>query len=326
MNRNEWSLAREVAVNAATKAGELARERFGGKLTIQHKDDRGDLVTEVDVQADRLIVEDILAVFPSHRIYSEEAGEGGTVSDWVWHVDPLDGTNNFALGMPLYGVCISLSYQGQIVLGVIRDSALGLNYVAVKDEGAWQEDVKFEAKPKGPLAKSTISWIQGHGVGKDDHKALGLRHHLEHSIKRVLRMWAPSLTWAMLARGDLHGVVLYNSEGEDLYAGLLIAQEAGVKVTDFAGNPIAMLGGAGASASAGVSSGASAGINAGVSAGTSASASTSASTSTSADENAGKSVSFEVGIEMGQAVYLVAAVPEYHAELLAIVQEAIRVE
>lgn len=304
MNRNEWLLAREVAVEAATKAGELARERFGGKLTIEHKDDRGDLVTEVDVQADRLIVEDILAVFPTHRIYSEEAGEGGAASDWVWHVDPLDGTNNFALGIPLYGVCISLSYQGQIVLGVIRDSALGLNYVAVKDEGAWQEEVKLEAKPKGPLVKSTISWIQGHGVGKNEHRALGLRHHLEHSVKRVLRLWAPSLTWAMLARGDLHGVVLYNSEGEDLYAGLLLAQEAGVKVTDFAGNPLAMIGGLGAEVGRGISAGANVG--------------TSASTSTS--------TSSEVGTEMAQAVYLVAAVPEYHAELLAFVQEAIKVE
>lgn len=302
MNRNEWSLAREVAVEAATKAGELARARFGGKLTIEHKDDRGDLVTEVDVQADRLIVEDILAVFPTHRIYSEEAGEGGAASDWVWHVDPLDGTNNFALGIPLYGVCISLSYQGQIVLGVIRDSALGLNYVAVKDEGAWQEEVKLEAKPKGPLVKSTISWIQGHGVGKNEHRALGLRHHLEHSVKRVLRLWAPSLTWAMLARGDLHGVVLYNSEGEDLYAGLLLAQEAGVKVTDFAGNPVAMLGGLGVEVGRGISAGANVGA--------------SASTSTSS----------EVGTEMAQAVYLVAAVPEYHAELLAFVQEAIKVE
>ncbi|NOU73099.1 inositol monophosphatase [Paenibacillus sp. LMG 31458] len=310
MNRNEWSSAKEVAVKAAWKAGELARERFGGKLTIQHKDDRGDLVTEVDVQADRLIVEDILAVFPSHRIYSEEAGEGGAASDWVWHVDPLDGTNNFALGIPLYGVCISLSYQGQIVLGVIHDSALGLNYVAVKGEGAWQEDFKLEAKPKGPLVKSTISWIQGHGVGKDDHKALGLRHHLEYSVKRVLRLWAPSLTWAMLARGDLHGVVLYNSEGEDLYAGLLLAQEAGVKVTDFAGNPVAMLGGSGAGACRGTSSG------------SNASASASAKEST----NAGVSTSSEVGIEMAQAVYLVAAAPEYHAELLAFVQEAIKVE
>lgn len=318
MNRNEWSLAREVAVNAATKAGELARERFGGKLTIQHKDDRGDLVTEVDVQADRLIVEDILAVFPSHRIYSEEAGEGGAASDWVWHVDPLDGTNNFALGMPLYGVCISLSYQGQIVLGVIRDSAVGLNYVAVKDEGAWQEDVKLEAKPKGPLAKSTISWIQGHGVGKDDHKAVGLRHHLEHSVKRVLRMWAPSLTWAMLARGDLHGVVLYNSEGEDLYAGLLLAEEAGVKVTDFEGNPVAMLGGTGAGIGAGISVGTDRGISAGASSGINA--------GINAGISAVGNASFEMGIEMGQAVYLVAAVPEYHAELLAFVQEAIRGE
>lgn len=307
MKRNEWSLAREVAVNAARKAGELARERFGGKLSIEHKDERGDMVTEVDVQADRLIVDDILSVFPTHRIYSEEAGEGGASSDWVWHVDPLDGTNNFAIGMPLYGVSISLSYQGQIVLGVVHDSAMGLTYVAVKGEGSWQEDVKGDgawqegvkregdwhkdvklvAKPQGALVKSTISWIQGHGVGKDDQKALKLRYHLEHSIKRVLRMWAPSLTWAMLARGDLHGVVLYNSEGEDLYAGLLLAQEAGVKVTDFAGNPVALLGGSGVGVSG------------------------------SADVS---------GAGMDGAVYLVAAVPEYHAELLKFVQEAIQFE
>lgn len=132
MDRNEWTLAREVAVKAASKAGELAREHFGTKLKIQHKDERGDLVTEVDVKADRLIVDEIMAVFPTHRIYSEEAGEGGAVSEWVWHVDPLDGTNNFALGIPLYGVSISLSYQGRIVLGVIHDSALGLTYTALQ--------------------------------------------------------------------------------------------------------------------------------------------------------------------------------------------------
>ncbi|MBD0382420.1 inositol monophosphatase family protein [Paenibacillus sedimenti] len=242
MDHNERLLAKEVAVRAAWKAGELARASFSGKLDIQQKGDRGDLVTEVDVQADRLIVDAIQTAFPNHRIYSEEAGEGGAASDWVWHVDPLDGTNNFALGIPLYGVSISLSHRGQIVLGVVHDSAMQLNYAAVRGVGAWQEDVKLEAKPQGTLAKSTISWIQGHGVGKDDEKARKLRHHLEHRIKRVLRVWAPSITWAMLARGDLHGIVLYNSEGEDLYAGLLLAQEAGVKVTDFAGNPVMYLG------------------------------------------------------------------------------------
>lgn len=277
MAHNELAHARDIAVRAASKAGELARERFGSKLIVQHKDERGDLVTEVDVKADQLIVADILAAFPNHRIYSEEAGEGGTASDWVWHVDPLDGTNNFALGIPLYGVSVSLSYQGQIVLGVVHDSALGLGYSALKGEGAWQDGVKLNAKPSGALAKSTISWIQGHAVGKEDRQALALRHRLEYSLKRVLRVWAPSLTWAMLARGDLHGIVLYNSEGEDLYAGLLLAQEAGVKITDFAGNAIALLGGPAA-------------------------------------EEAGA----------GKPAYLVAAVPEFHAELLQIVQQAIK--
>ncbi|NQX62380.1 inositol monophosphatase family protein [Paenibacillus qinlingensis] len=278
MNRNEWTLAREVAVGAAVKAGELAKKRFGGQFILQHKDERGDLVTEVDVQADRLIVDDILSVFPTHRIYSEEAGEGGAASDWVWHVDPLDGTNNFALGLPLYGVSISLSYQGRIVLGVVHDSAMELTYVAVQDEGAWQGDRRLLASPSGVLTKSSLSWIQGHAVTKDDQRALALRHHLEYSVKRVMRLWAPSLVWAMLARGDLHGVVLYNSEGEDLYAGLLLAQEAGVKVTDFSGNPIAFLGG------------------------------------TAVVEAA----------DGDGAIYLVAAVPAYHAELLQLVQEALK--
>jgi len=257
-------------MKAAQLAGELARTSFGGKLRIEQKGDRGDLVTEVDVQADHLIVDALRSVFPEHRVYSEEAGEGGVASDWVWHVDPLDGTNNYALGIPLYGVSISLSYQGQIVLGVVHDSAMELTYTAVRGEGSWLGETMLEAKPGGPLAKSTISWIQGHGVGKDDAGARKLRHHLEHRIKRVLRVWAPSITWAMLARGDLHGIVLYNSEGEDLYAGLLLAQEAGVKVTDFAGNPVMRVGG-----------------------------------------HAGA----------GSAPYLVAAVPEYHDELLKLVQE-----
>ncbi|WP_261808241.1 inositol monophosphatase family protein [Paenibacillus sp. N3.4] len=177
MERSEWTLAKEVAVQAAWQAGELARLHFGGTLNILDKGDRGDVVTEVDVEADRLIVHAIQDVFPSHRIYSEEAGEGGAVSDWVWHVDPLDGTNNYAIGIPLYGVSISLSHQERIVLGVVHDSALGLNYTAIRGEGAWLGNKKLEARPKGPLAKSTISWIQGHGVGKDDSQALALRHH-----------------------------------------------------------------------------------------------------------------------------------------------------
>lgn len=264
----EWLKARDIAIEAAWKAGELARSRFGGQLDIQQKGSMGDMVTEVDLLADQLIVNQIISAYPDHRIYSEEAGEGGRDSEWVWHVDPLDGTNNYAIGLPLYGVSISLSYRNCTVVGVVHDSALQQTYSAVKGQGAWINGQRLQADPKGELGKSTISWIQGHSVGKSDSSALILRHYLEQSFKRVIRVWAPTISWALLARGSLHGVVLYNSMGEDLYAGLLLAQEAGVKVTDFEGETV------------------------------------------------------ESQANMQLKPYIVAALPEYHGQLLQAVQEA----
>lgn len=240
--RISWvSEAIKVAEKAAKDAGEYARERFGGALSVDHKGDNGDLVTEVDLHTDTMIVYRIRSSFPEHAIDSEEAGHtgGGTAdTDVLWHVDPLDGTNNYALGIPLYGVSISVSVGGEPVLGVVYDSNLGNLYTAIAGSGSTRNGEPIAAKPAADLRKATISWIQGHGVGKTDQTCLNLRHTLESRLKRVLRVWAPSLTWAMLARGDIQGIVLYNSEGCDLYAGMLLAREAGVRVTDFNGQPV----------------------------------------------------------------------------------------
>jgi myo-inositol-1(or 4)-monophosphatase len=234
--------ALRVAADAAVEAGSYAKRRFGGSVNAEHKDDRGDLVTEVDVETDAMIVQAIREQFPDHGIDSEEAGATGTGGEFVWHVDPLDGTNNYALGIPLYGVSISLSRHGEPVLGVVYDSHLEDLYTATRKGGAYRNGAPIRAKETADLRKGTISWIQGHAVGKTDETALRLRNHLELHIKRVLRVWAPSLTWAMLARGDLQGIVLYNSEGGDLYAGMLIAREAGARITDYEGRPIGAIG------------------------------------------------------------------------------------
>jgi myo-inositol-1(or 4)-monophosphatase len=185
-----------------------------------------------------MIVNRIRSVFPDHAINSEEAGHTCDIEDAavLWHVDPLDGTNNYALGIPLYGVSISASIAGEPVLGVVYDSNLGDIYTAEAGKGSTRNGEPIQARPASELRKATISWIQGHAVAKGDQVCLNLRHTLESRLKRVLRVWAPSLTWAMLARGDITGIVLYNSEGCDLYAGLLLAREAGVQVTDFHGN------------------------------------------------------------------------------------------
>lgn len=80
----------------------------------------------------------------------------------------------------------------------------------------------------------TVGWIQGHQVQKEENAML-LKLKMDMEFKRVIRLWAPSLLWCMLARGDLDGIVLYNSEGDDLYSGLLVAKEAGAAIVDFNG-------------------------------------------------------------------------------------------
>jgi myo-inositol-1(or 4)-monophosphatase len=160
--------------------------------------------------------------------------------DWLWLVDPLDGTNNFAIGLPAFGVAITLLYRREPVVGVIYESMTDRTYSAVAGEGATCNGQAMgnqcEAVADKPLRKQTVGWIQGHQVQKEP-AAMQLKTLLDASCKRVLRLWAPALLWTMLARGQLDGIVLYDSEGDDLYAGVLIAKEAGVKVVTFDGSP-----------------------------------------------------------------------------------------
>jgi myo-inositol-1(or 4)-monophosphatase len=233
----DWIEAERVAIQVAKEAGAMARKRFGSRFVVEEKGNSGDLVTEVDEAADQLIVDRIRNCFPHHGVYSEEQGNVRGGSEWTWLVDPLDGTNNYVLGIPLYGVCLTLLYQGVPELGVIHDSHLEKTYVARKGMGA-----TVDGKPMqlGHFRKEphrmTVGWIQGHHV-KEDSEARRMFQALDRGVKRTLRTWAPALIWCMAARGDVDAIVLYDSEGEDLYAGVLMMQEAGGMVMDFDGHP-----------------------------------------------------------------------------------------
>lgn len=229
-------LVEEIAVQAAKAAGAVARNLFHQGFKAEEKDDSGDLLTEADLLAEQIIIHSIRTIFPDHQIRGEESGFSGTEGDWLWLVDPLDGTNNFAIGLPLFGVSITVIYQNQPILGVIYETMQDKLYVAKHDAGAKcnEEELRMPQKPESK--RMTVGWIQGHQV-QQDARALHLRHHIEANTKRMLRLWAPTLQWVMLARGQIDGIVLYNSEGEDLYSGLLLVREAGGLVLDFEGLP-----------------------------------------------------------------------------------------
>lgn len=227
--------AQEVASKVIIEAGNIAKDRFDKSYSIEEKDDFGDVVTEVDHLAEGVILNELSRAFPDHRIHSEEAGDNGLESDWLWMIDPLDGTNNFAIGFPVFSVSITLLYKREPVLGVIYEPMVNRLFISRKGGGFICNNKIIKIKKNENVNRLTVGWIQGHAV-QNDEKAVRLRHYIDINSKRMMRLWAPTLQWCMLAKGDIDGIILYNSEGDDLYSGILMVKEAGGIVVDFHGN------------------------------------------------------------------------------------------
>ncbi|MGW2047869.1 inositol monophosphatase family protein [Streptomyces sp. NPDC001858] len=220
-----------TAVAAAEAAGALLRSRFPDGFAARPKGDRGDVVTDLDLLAEAVVVDRIRAQFPQDRVLAEEAGDlGGGGGGRTWLVDPLDGSNNVVIGLPVYVVGVALCVDGAPVVGVVHDPVTGRTWSARHGGGAHGPAGRLlapagrPASPAGPL----LAWTQGHAVRRDDPAVCALRHTLELRSRRLLQLWAPLLAWAMLARGDIDGFVGYRAEAIDLPAGALLAREAGV--------------------------------------------------------------------------------------------------
>lgn len=223
-----------TAVAAAEEAGALLRSRFPDGFAARPKGDRGDVVTDLDLMAERLVVDRIRERFPHDRILAEESGElRGDGGGRTWLVDPLDGSNNVVIGLPAYVVGIALCVDEAPVVGVVHDPVTGHTWSALHGGGAHGPRGRLAGVAGGrplPSAGPLLAWTQGHAVDRDDPAACALKHTLENRSRRLLQLWAPLLTWAMLARGDIDGFVGYRAEAIDLPAGALLAREAGVAV------------------------------------------------------------------------------------------------
>ncbi|MDX3118614.1 MULTISPECIES: inositol monophosphatase [Streptomyces] len=218
-----------TAVAAAEAAGALLRSRFPDGFAARPKGVLGDVVTDLDLLAESMVVDRIRADFPDDRVLAEEAGDLGGDGGRTWLVDPLDGSNNVVIGLPVYVVGIALCVEGAPVVGVVHDPVTGRTWSARHGEGAHGPagplaPVSRPPSPAGPL----LAWTQGHAVRRDDPAVRALRHSLELRSRRLLQLWAPLVAWAMLARGDIDGFVGYRAEAIDLPAGALLAREAGV--------------------------------------------------------------------------------------------------
>ncbi len=228
MMGNDLEAMRAVAVRLARDAGRYAVDQLDGDNGIEPKGDGADVVTRVDREAERRIVTGIMDAFPDHAIIGEESGHhGDAAASARWLVDPLDGTNNYVMGMPMFGVCITVCVGDEPVVAVVHDSMRDVTTSAVRGGGVVRGERPVSIGDPQPLNRTTVSWSQGYAVAWDDPFRIHALEVLERSTKRVLRTWSPSIDWGLLAAGKTGAFVLYRNELWDLIGGTLIVREAG---------------------------------------------------------------------------------------------------
>ncbi|OYN86398.1 inositol monophosphatase family protein [Parenemella sanctibonifatiensis] len=233
----DYRSAADLAISLARQAGDFAVSEQQ-RVRIESKGDGVDLVTHVDREAERMIAAGIAERYPDHGILGEEDGEQGAGAGATlrWLIDPLDGTHNYVLGLDVYGVCITLCRGDAPLVAAVHDSPRRRTYWAIRGEGAHVtpgesgETRQLMLGSADTLARSTISYTQGYDVGADDSRRNVMFEALERSSKRVLRSWAPSADWGLLALGRLGALLAYQNSVWDVIGGSLIAQEAGARV------------------------------------------------------------------------------------------------
>lgn len=223
-----------VAKDAALKAGKLLRDNVSGTREISYKGEIN-LVTEMDRLSEKTVVDTLLAAFPGHGILAEEGGSIENSSGYIWIIDPLDGTTNYAHGYPNFAVSIGLEKDGEIVLGVVYDPLRDELFYAVKGQGAFLNSKAIRVTNHDKLIRSLLATGFPYDRVTSEKNNLNYFKALLMASQEVRRSGSASLDLCSVASGRLDGYWELKLHPWDVAAGSLIVTEAGGKVSDFSG-------------------------------------------------------------------------------------------
>jgi len=235
-----------TALRAASAAAAIQRALFGRLTRIEYKGPQ-DPVTEADRASEEAIVGTLRDAFPNHAFVGEEGGRRGD-SEHTWFIDPLDGTHNYAHGIPWFAVSIALQHRGQTIAAVILNPMLGEVYAAERGAGAhlaaappgqtqWtgrEEWRRITVSPIDQLEDATLTSGFRHPLGDS---RLNLDHFTNVLVRaaRVREWGAAALSLAAVAAGRIEGYWEIGPREWDLAAGLLLLEEAGGRGSDLRG-------------------------------------------------------------------------------------------
>jgi myo-inositol-1(or 4)-monophosphatase len=224
-------------IMAVKAGGDVIKKYFGEALQTEEKSSAGDLRTKADIQSEQAIIDSLMRSFPTSNIYAEESGQIDNGSEYSFIIDPLDGTNNFVLGIPHFSISIGLLKGSEAILGVIYNPILDRLYSAQKGKGAYLNGKPIHVNQETDVSRVTVSYTCGYNTSREYSDTVkGKLRDL--AVKRILDTWAPAYDYCLLASGRLEVVMSKDGDLEDYVAAKIIVTEAGGKVTSFKNEPV----------------------------------------------------------------------------------------
>lgn len=220
----------------ARQAGEILLSGLGQDIQIDHKSEI-DLVTEIDRRSEEYLLQVIRSQFPDDHIVAEESGIVQGTNGRVWHIDPLDGTVNYAHGVPFFSVSLGVVENGKIQLGVVYDPVRDECYTAERGQGAYLNGEPLKVSTADELIQSLL--VTGFPYDIRDRQENNLDHYARFSLcsQGVRRLGSAALDLCYVAAGRLEGFWEVQIQSYDIAAGALIVEEAGGRVTALRGGP-----------------------------------------------------------------------------------------
>ncbi len=229
----------EAAREAAIAAGEVLKTHWGRLENIQIKSVEGDLVTEADKNSESAIITILRRHFPQHEILSEESGmHRAKNQEYLWVIDPLDGTTNYTHQFPMVSVSIALYIKGLPAIGIVYNPITGEYFEAEKGKGATLNDKPIHVSQVSKLEKSLLATGFAYNRRERPDNNYAEFCHLTNSCQGVRRAGSAALDLAYVACGRLDGHWEIGLKPWDVAAGALLIEEAGGKVTLLNSEPL----------------------------------------------------------------------------------------
>ena len=237
LTKNKYNIDFSKILKLITKAGTICLnyQKNIKNIKFEYKS-KNDIVTEADKKVEYFIISNILKLYPTHSFFGEETkNKFLSDSEFLWIIDPIDGTNSFLHNQIHYGISLALQYKNEMIFGCVYSPRLTDMYFSVKKFGSFKNNIRIQVSSTKKLENSALSTGFAASIRGDnpDYTVIDVYKKILNHIRSIRQYGTAALHLCYTAEGILDGFWEKNLNIYDIAAGSLILQEAGGKVTDY---------------------------------------------------------------------------------------------